>query len=115
MVPPLKQLHGCTIRNQTNDCVDALVVYKKLSDDQTGSHEFFRRAQIPKASSFRSGMQVVEAAGYQISLPIECIQITYSNGKSIGIEAPFSGVSTVEHDWLFIIDNDGIKSVKRHE
>ena len=106
-------VHGCTIRNESNDNVYVRIFYEPIR----GQREIFeRRIEFQLASGDQTYVDVVEfdKGSIQIREVIQMIEVTRTNGHKQEINAPFDNVNNIEFDWLFTIDNGNIRSVKQY-
>ncbi|CAF0936181.1 unnamed protein product [Rotaria sordida] len=106
-------VHGCTIRNESNGSVYVRILYEPIKGQRDEIFERRSEFQLPKG-----GQTHVEEAGFdkgsfEIRETIRTIEVTRANGKTQEINAPFENVDSIELDWLFVIDNTGIRSVKQ--
>lgn len=105
-------VHACRIQNNSNGDVFVRVLYEPVKDHDDGSHERRVEFQLLKGRRIEISEEEFDMGSFVIRQAIDCIEITRPNGQIQQIQAPFENVMGVELDWLFIIDDRNIQSLK---
>jgi hypothetical protein len=110
---PPHRVHGCTIKNDSEDNIKVRVSYEEHSDEEDNLHHKIAQIEIPADGSARVGECSYNKGSNIIREIIDCIQVTRKDGHIQELRAPFEGVSSHENDWLFVVNNSEIESVQR--
>src|SRR5690242_5338053 len=107
-------VHGCTIRNESNGNVYVRILYEPIQGRRDEVHERRVEFQLTKGSEIHIEEEEFDKCSFQIRETIRTIEATRANGQTQVINVPFDNVNSIELNWLFIIDNRSIRSVKRY-
>ncbi|CAF4881340.1 unnamed protein product, partial [Rotaria sp. Silwood1] len=103
-------VHGCTIRNESNDSVYVRILYQPIAGQRDEIFERRCEFQLAKGAQTHVDDETFDKGSFQIRETIQTIEVTRANGRSQEISAPFENVNSIELDWLFVIDNTSIRS-----
>lgn len=115
MVGAPKHVRGCTIRNDASGDVAVVVHFEKNENEDANSNDHIQSTTVSQGNSHRVESRSIDVGSYQISPPIVTVQATLPSGQKHEVKAPFEGVRSVEGNWLFVINNEGIQSVSSAE
>ncbi|CAF2758250.1 unnamed protein product [Rotaria sp. Silwood2] len=107
-------VHGCTIRNESNANVNVRILYQPIKGQRDEVFERRSEFQLAKGTQTYVDEVTFDKGSFQIRETIQTIEVTRPNGRVQEINEPFENVNSIELDWLFIIDNTNIRSVKRN-
>jgi hypothetical protein len=105
-------VHGCTIRNESNGNAYVRILYELKQGPGDKIHERRVEFQLAKGGQTHIEEEEFDMGSFQVRETIRTIEVTRANGQTQEINAPFENVNSIELDWLFIIDNRNIRSVK---
>ncbi len=108
---PPKFVESCSIRNDSDGDVQVRVTYfKHPGEEETGSpHQ--HEVSLSTGQTHRAEGRIVKCGGCEFNSKIVSIEATLGDGRKMELHEPFDGVHVIEPDWLFTIDNQGIRSV----
>lgn len=103
---------GCTIQNQSDsDCqIEIRYGTEKQSESVINIPQL-----IPGQQQYSGEQKFLSVEGIGCWKEIQSIKITRADGRIQELRAPFKGVHCPENYWLFVVDNDQIKSITRTE
>jgi hypothetical protein len=102
---------SCSIRNDSIGDVQILVTYSKLEHEAEDSNDHLSEMYLAQGQTQQVAPRVVSDGGCQYNSHIHRIDVTLSSGRKLFLEEPFDGVKVIEIDWVFAINDHGIKSL----
>ncbi|CAF3533521.1 unnamed protein product [Rotaria socialis] len=106
-----KFIKSCSIRNESNGDVHVYVSYKKLGSDLGDSEGHQYDVAIPQGETHRVEHRIVKHDLADYNSQINKIDVTLVNGNQLHVEEPFDDVREIQNDWLFVINDQSIKSL----
>ena len=110
MVLPPRFVKGCTVRNDTDGDIHVRVIYRKDSNDVTAAPDHLQTANLSVGQTHQAEEKIVSNGSYDMCLTIQAIEVTKADGQQLREAHPFAGVNSIEPNWLFVVDNNGINS-----
>ncbi len=107
-------VHGCTIRNESNGSVYVRILYEPVHGEKEETFERRVEFQLEKGGQTYIEEEEFDKGSYQIRETIQTVEVTRANGQIQVINAPFDNVNSIELNWLFVIDNTSIRSIKQY-
>lgn len=108
--PTPKFIKSCSIRNDSDEDVEICINYFQHPGAEEDSSPHQRTATLPKGQAHRAESRTVKYGTCELNSHIVNVQVTFSDGRKFEVNDPFDGVSRIEPDWLFVIDNQNIRS-----
>ncbi|CAF1508090.1 unnamed protein product [Rotaria magnacalcarata] len=109
--PCPKFIKSCSIRNESSGDVQVYVSYKKLGYDLGDSDGHQYDVTISQGETHRVEPRIVKHDLAFYNSQINKIDVTLVDGNQLHVEEPFDGVREIQNDWLFVINDHGIKSL----
>jgi hypothetical protein len=101
---------GCTVRNDSDGDIQVRVIYRKDPKNVAADPDHQQTASLSVGQTHRAEEKIVSNGSYSVCLTVQAIEVTKADGEQLREEHPFAGVSSIEPDWLFVVDNNGINS-----
>ncbi|CAF0939299.1 unnamed protein product [Adineta steineri] len=108
-------VHSCNIENKSSNNVNVQIVYRKVEREGGLVEGVTSNFDIPASGNYQVAERVIECGSFQCRDTIESIEITRADGQTQKLTAPFDGVFSPQLDWLFVIDENQIHSVKKND
>ncbi|CAF3622814.1 unnamed protein product [Rotaria sp. Silwood1] len=106
-----KFIKSCSIRNESSGDVQIQVTYLKLGHESEDSTDNQYSIDLGQGETHKVAPRVVSDGGCEYNSQVHKIDVTLANGKHLSQEEPFDGVHSIQPDWLFAINDHGIKSL----
>ena len=106
-----KFIKSCSIRNESNGDVKLHVTYLKLGHEAENSSDHEYDISLGQGEMHKVAPRVVSDGGCSYNSQIHRIDVNLATGQHLYLEEPFDGVHSIQPDWLFAINDHGIKSL----
>lgn len=106
-----KYIKSCSIRNESRGDIQVRVTYANVGVEPEGTSPHQREASLSQGATHQAEPRIVSHEGCEYNSHIQSIEVTLADGQQLQVEEPFEGVTSIQPDWLFAVNDHGIKSL----